>query len=127
MAHGHPQGQPPGTVPQRLSELAPPWQLEFFQETMKGGRLEWEEGVGARVRSLFSDAGGERAHTDAWFEPGWALYQWQPPAERGAPSPRGAGVGASARRLMALERRRMRRSTGANHLDRRLRTPPRLS
>ena len=127
MAHGHPEGHASRNVPERLSELAPPWQLQLLQEAIKGGRPEWGEGAEAGSRSLLSDAGGDRAHIDGWHEPAWSLYRWQPPVERVAPPPRGAGVGASARRLMALERRRMRRPTGASSLDRRTRTPPRQS
>ena len=122
MAHGPAEGHASRTASERLSELAPPWQVQLLQEAMKGGRLEWEEGAGAGSRSLLSDAGANQAHVDSWYEPGWALYQWQPPAESQAPPPRGARVSTFARRLMALERRRMRRSTGASSLDRQPRT-----
>ena len=125
MAHGPAEGHASRTAPERMSELAPPWQL--LQEKMKGGRPEWGEDAGTGSRLLRSDAGANQAHVGAWHEPGWDLYRWQPPVERVAPPPRGAGVGASARRLMALERRRMRRPTGASSLDRRTRTPPRQS
>ena len=125
MAHEPPQGHAPRTVAERLKELAPPWQL--LQETMKGGRPEWGEDAGTTSRLLRSDAGANQAHLDTWYEPAWALYPWQPPVERRAPPPRGAGVATSARRLMAVERRRMRRSTGASSLDRRPRTPSRAT
>lgn len=53
-------------------------------------------------------------------EPGWGIYRWEPPVERRAQTPRGSGVCAFARRLMARERRRMLRPAGP--LDRRPRT-----
>jgi hypothetical protein len=124
MAHGPAEGRAPRTAPERLSELAPPWQL--LQETMKGGRLGWGEDAGTGSRFLRSDAGANQAHVDSWYEPSWALYQWQPPAESQAPPPRGAGVSTFARRLMALERSRIRRSTGASSRNRRPRTLSRV-
>jgi hypothetical protein len=127
MAHGPAEGHAPRTVPERLSELAPPWQLQRLQEMMKGGQPEWGEGTRAGSRFLRSDAGANQAHVDAWYEPSWALYQWQPPAESQAPPPRGAGVSTFARRLMALERSRMRRSTGVSSRNSRPRTPSRVS
>ncbi len=126
MAHGPAEGHASRTASERLSELAPPWQLQRLQETMKGDRPEWGEDAGTGSRLLRSDAGANQAHVDAWYEPSWALYQWQPPAESQAPPPRGAGVASFARRLMALERRRMRRSTGASSLDRQPRTLSRV-
>jgi hypothetical protein len=116
-----------GAASELSSQLVLAWELDLSWETMKGGRLEWEEGAGARSPSLLADAGGNRAHIDATHEPGWALYRWQPPVERQSSPPRGAGVATSARRLMALERCRMRRRTGGERLDRRGRKTPRRS
>lgn len=129
MVHGPPEGHARRTVPERLSELAPPWETKPLREALSGSPLGTAESPAPGSPSSFSefsDAGGNRTYIDAWYEPGWALYRWQPPVEHPAPPPRGARIATSARRLMALERRRIRRSTGASSLDRRPRTPPGL-
>lgn len=126
--HRPPAGHAPRTVLERLNELAPPWQVERLAEAMlKRGQLEREGDTGARSRFLFSEAEGNRAQIGDWYEPSWALYRWQPPVEPRAQPPRGAGVSTFARRLMAIERARLRHSFGASSLDWRPSSPPRLS
>lgn len=127
MKHDSSGVQALGAASELPSQPALAWELDLSWETMKGGWQEWEGGAGAESRSLFAVPGGNGAHIDAPYEPGWTLYRWQPPVERQASPPRGGGVATSARRLMALERRRMRRRTGGGPLDRRGRKTPRLS
>ncbi len=115
------EGQALCTASSSLGELALPWELQSLHEALKGSPLDPEESPGPGHRSFLPAARG-----DGVEEVSWGISRWRPPVERRAPPLRGAGVATSARRLMALERRRMRRSTGANSLDRRPRTPSRL-
>ena len=121
MAHG-PEGHAPRTASERLSELAPPWQLQSLHEALPGIPWDPEESPAPGHRSFLPAAKGDAAE-----EVDWVISRWRPPVERREPSPRGVRIATSARRLMALERRRMRRSTGASSLDRKPRTPLGLS
>ena len=49
----------------------------------------------------------------------WVSFSWAPERDRQTRQPRRAGFGAFARRLMALERARMRRRTSTNSMWRR--------
>jgi hypothetical protein len=117
MARGSSERRAPRGAPGPLGELAPAWAPQSLHKALQDSSLDREESHAPQQRPFLP-----AAKRDGAEEAGWVISRWEPPVERPASPARGAGIGNSARRLMALERRRMRRSTGANSGDRRPRT-----
>lgn len=109
---------------QRPGELSLDWGTEPLAQVL---RKEVARGDGSTVAGVPTSSGepvrGFR-RSDAGNEAEWAPYNWQRDARSRRPS--GAGIGAFARQLMALERTRMRRRTPQGSVARQGRKPPGL-
>lgn len=117
-----PEGQALRAASGPLGPLALPWEFQSLHKALQVSPSDQGASPAPGHPPFLPATEGNGA-----AEVGWVISRWTPPLERRAPPPRGARIATSVSGLMALERRRMRRSMGTDHLDRRPRTPSWLS
>ncbi|MBF8267906.1 MAG: hypothetical protein HW388_1414 [Dehalococcoidia bacterium] len=95
-----------------------PWYAEMVWAVL--GRENGRPGDLSEAKGQTGLAPGhpEGQQADSREDVGWTAYPWQPLREGEEPRPRGVGVATSARRLMAMERSRMRRATPVGYVPR---------
>lgn len=103
-----------------------PWGTQSLWKALREGRLSLAEGPTAILPSLLPALHVDALMTGEGLEAMWVAYAWQPPQTK-RKSSRGVGVAAFARRLIAQERSRVRRSTYPKQMDRRDRRTPRAA
>lgn len=88
-----------------------PWHEEVIWKALGRKSVKPGDLPGVLVPSSLVQGCSEGQQADPREDVGWTAYLWQPPRKSEEPRPRGAGVATFARRLMAMERSRIRRAT----------------
>jgi hypothetical protein len=111
----------------RLGDLSLTWNTRPVTPTLRRGSLaravNWETD---RERLLEEGTHLPEEHRE-WEETPWASYGWRPQGTTAKRQPRGAGIATFARRLIALERARMRRRASPGAVSRQARASSHLN